>query len=198
VFHIYDLTYVLQSLFVGTRTLSVKISQTGPGVLYIYSIFRAGLFFTARAIFQYHLPCVVYRICKRPKHISMMGTWGDVVRIYCISTFLCARMIIFILCCSTRTCNTWHNPIPLSNISLSLSLYLSLFFFLFLFLFIFLLPSSFSPPTSLSLSLPPSSCQYFFDVNSFSKDFGFSCVQSFQKSYSPSFLVFVFCIFVFL
>ncbi len=68
-----------------------------------------------------------------------MGTWGDVVRIY---IYLCARMIISILCCSTRTCNTWHNPFSLSNVSLSLSLYLSLFFFIFLFLFIFLFPSS--------------------------------------------------------
>ncbi len=110
----------------GTRTLSVKISQTGPG--WCTYIFRAGLFFTARAIFQSHLPCVVYRICKRPKHISMMGH-GEMWFVHTY-IYLCARMIIFILCCSTRACNTWHHPIPLSNISLSLSLYLSLYFFL--------------------------------------------------------------------
>jgi len=123
-----------------------------------------------------------------------MGRCGSYIYLY-----LCARMIIFILCCSTRTCNTWHNPIPFSNISLSLSLYLSLFSFCF-----YSCSSSYSHPLPLLLLL----CRFLYLLllvnislisilfpRTASGDFRvcslFKNPQSFQKSYSPSFLVFV-------
>ncbi len=126
-----------------------------------------------------------------------MGRCGS----YILYIYLCARMIIFILCCSTRTCNTWHNPIPFSNNSLSLSLYLSLYFFLIFVLvhlltpFLFLSSSFYVAFSSFFLPFNISSVSILFPRTA-SGDFRVCCLFKNHIPLRSWFLYYVFFIFL--